>query len=129
MSWEVEDTPVAEAECKPCIGTFNPVYWDQPTLTITGENNLDFFILTYPGDVDFEEVVVTVGPSVDDAGVVLGCLVLFQNRTPVPVRFVGASGVNVVSAGVLKPYTVNSIVGVISTLENDWAFGGDFGFV
>lgn len=128
MSWAVEN-PVKDADCKPCVSLFNPIFWDQPSLTITGENSLDFFILTYPGNPDFEEVVVTVGTAADDKGVVLGALVIFQARTAVPVRFVNAAGVTISAAGVLKPYAVNSIVGLISCTETNWAFGGDFGFV
>lgn len=126
MSWDVEEQPVQEADCKPCLSFLNPVYWDQPTLTVTGADNLKFYVLTYAGP---NPVVVTVGPSVDDSGVVLGCLILFQARVSVPVTFVGADGVTLVSAGLLKPHSPNSIVGVLSTSENDWAFGGDFSFV
>lgn len=129
MSWEVEQSPVSPADCEPCVTLFNPIFWDQPTLTITGENHLDFFLLTYAGNPDFEEIVVTVGSAVNDEGVVLGALVLFQARSAVPVRFVNASGVTITAAGALVPYKINSIVGLISCAENNWAFGGDFGFV
>lgn len=129
MSWVTEEVPVQEADCKPCETLFNPIFWNEPTLYVDGSNSLDFFILTYAGNPDFEEIVVTVGPSVNLVGPVLGALVMFQARTTTPVRFINAAGVSITGAGVLKPYTVNSIVGLISCTEVNWAFGGDFGFV
>lgn len=128
MSWQTPEPPVDVPTCAPCEDKFNPVYWDQKTLRVDAADHLKFFILTYNGNPLVEEVLVTVGPSVDSKGIVLGAFVLFQRRTNVPVRFVNEAGVTLYGAGSLNAYLNGSIVGIISTLENDWAFGGDFGF-
>lgn len=128
MSWQTPEPPVAVPTCAPCEDKFNPIRWDQKELRITAAAHLNFYLLTYVGNPTLEEVIVTIGPSVDDVGVVLGAFVLFQQRTSVPVRFVTESGITAVGAGELKPYQNGSIVGLISTAEDDWAFGGDFGF-
>jgi len=128
MSWQTPEPPVTVPTCAPCNDKFNPIDWNQKTLRIDATDHLNFYLLTYQGNALVEEVVVTVGPSVDTKGIVLGAFVLFQRRTNVPVRFVNEAGVTLTGAGALNAYLNGSIVGVVSTAQNNWAFGGDFGF-
>lgn len=116
-------------DCGPCQpGVFNPVFWAEKFLAINGADHLKFFILTYVGNPLTEEVVVTVNAPYDDGVLILGALVMFQQRTTVPVRFQDGAGVTIYKAGAAKPYGVNSVVGLVSTQVDGWAFAGDFGF-
>jgi len=137
MNWNVigdddQKNPIADKDpesCGPCApGLFNPINWSEKNLSISAANHLDFFLLTYNGDPALETITVTVNAPYDDGVLRLGCLVLFQQRTLVPVLFQNANGVVIHKAGAAKPYGLNSVVGLVSTEENGWAFSGDFGF-
>lgn len=137
MNWAVigdEDqlNPTSEKnpeDCGPCQpGYLNPVFWPEKFLTVSGADHLKFFILTYAGNPQTEEVVVTVNAPYDDANLILGALILFQQRTSVPVRFQEGAGITFYKAGAATTYGVNSVVGLVSTEVDGWAFSGDFGF-
>lgn len=137
MNWNVigdddQKNPTLDKDpssCGPCEpGLFNPIRWSEKNLSVSGANHLDFFLLTYNGDPALETITVTVNAPYDDGVLVLGALILFQQRTLVPVLFQNANGVVIHKAGAAKPYGLNSVVGLVSTEENGWAFSGDFGF-
>lgn len=116
-------------DCGPCApGVFNPVFWPEKFLTITAADHLKFFIMTYAGNPQTEVVTVTVNAPYDDGVLILGALILFQQRTTVPVIFQDGAGVTIYKAGAARPYGVNSVVGLVSTEATGWAFSGDFGF-